>query len=445
MIGSQRATPSGASRLVAKTQKALREPTATDKIEVPNIRRQLSPDLEAEVAAAIGDYSLQDMMNVAQGADAPEPEVDSTVKGKVTGGHRDVIFVQLGGRFQGFLAARQFPTPPAIGSELEVAVRAFDAEQGMYQLSLPGGAVDVGGWNEISKGMVVEARITGHNAGGLECDVNNLRGFIPASQISTYRIEDFSPLVGEKLTCMVTEVNFERKNLVLSRRAVMEQEAAAAKEKTMASLAEEQVREGVVRSIQDFGAFVDLGGVDGLLHVSQLSWKRVAHPKEILEVGQRVQVKVRKIDAETGKISLSLKELLESPWSSVAQKYHVTSVVRGVVTRIMDFGAFVEIEPGVEGLVHISQLAHGRVFRVSDVVKQGQEVEAKVVSIDMEKQRIGLSIKEIMAKPLPAKPAEPEEEEPEETPATTSSPKSTKPLKGGLGRSSGGERFGLKW
>ena len=178
-------------------------------------------------------------------------------------------------------------------------------------------------WSDLREGSVVEATITGENKGGLECQVNNIRGFIPAGQVSLYRVENLAQFVGERMLCVVTEANPDRRNLVLSRRALLEREQQEAKEKLLAELAPGQVREGIVRSIRDFGAFVDLGGVDGLLHVSQLSWARVKHPSEVLEVGQTVKVKIQKIDPETGKISLAMKELTESPWTNIAAKYPV--------------------------------------------------------------------------------------------------------------------------
>jgi small subunit ribosomal protein S1 len=410
----------------------------------PNKRHELSPELEVELAEAMGGMSLDEIVS-GESTAAPKTEIepDSRHQARVVKIHREDVFVDFGERNQGMLPLRQFPQPPEPGTVIDVIVSGFDPEEGLYQLTLPGAGLAVGDWSDVREGVLVEARVTGHNKGGLECDVNNLRGFIPAGQVSIYRIEDLSTLVGERFLCLVTEANPERRNLVLSRRAVLEREAAEAKEKLMQELAPGQVREGVVRNLRDFGAFVDLGGVDGLLHVSQLSWARVKHPSEVLQLGQKVTVKIQKIDPETGKISLAMKELTESPWTNIEQKYPVRSRVEGTVSKIMDFGAFVQLEPGVEGLVHISELAHQRVWRVSDVVSEGQTVEALVTSVDPEKQRIGLSMKAIMAKPMPVKQeqAEPEAEEP---PPTPSKPRKT-PLKGGLGRGSGGDQFGLNW
>jgi small subunit ribosomal protein S1 len=274
--------------------------------------------------------------------------------------------------------------------------------------------------------------------------VNHIRGFIPASQIALYHVEHLEEFVDQKLTCLVTEANPRRRNLVLSRRAVLEREREEARRALLESLEPGQVREGVVRKLVDFGAFVDLGGVDGLLHISQLSWGRVKHPSDVLHEGQHLQVKIEKVDEQTGKIGLAYRDLLESPWTDVEKKYPVTSTVHGKVTKLMEFGAFVELEPGVEGLVHVSQLSHKRVWRVSDVVKEGDEVDAVVLSVDEEAQRISLSMKELIEEPKAAKEEKASEAD-EPPPPSKRRKQPDKPLQGGLGRSSGGEQFGLRW
>lgn len=440
-IGSQRP---GSPKVRAKPQVAPVDLQPVKTVAVPSVRQKLSPDLEVEMAEALGDVSMEDVINPSVAAPAADLEPETRCRGRVASVHRDDVFVDLGGRNQGVLSLRQFATPPEVGAMLDVIVSRFDPEDGLYTVTLPGGAVDVADWSQVAEGMLVEARITGHNKGGLECEVNHLRGFIPAGQISIYRVEDLAQFVGQSMTCIVTEANAERRNLVLSRRAVLEREKAEAKDKLMAELAEGDVREGVVRSLQDYGAFVDLGGVDGLLHVSQLSWQRIKHPSEVLQVGQPIKVKVRKIDRETGKISLAFRDLTENPWSLAPSRYPATSVHKGTVTKIMDFGAFVQLEPGVEGLIHISELSHGRVFRVRDVVEEGQQVEVKVLSIDPENQRISLSMKALAARPETQKAdAEPVEEEAPPPPSPQQKHKT--PLKGGIGGRTGGEKFGLKW
>jgi small subunit ribosomal protein S1 len=277
----------------------------------------------------------------------------------------------------------------------------------------------------------------------LECEVSRLRGFIPASQISMYRVEDLAQFVDQKLACVVTEANAEKRNLVLSHRAVLEREKAEAKQKLMSELEVGQVREATVRSLQAFGAFVDLGGVDGLIHISQLSWDRIRHASEVLEAGQKVKVKIQKIDPQTGKIGLAFRDLAENPWTNAARDFPVRSRVRGTVSRLMEFGAFVRLAPGIEGLVHVSELSHKRVFRVTDVLSEGQEVEVMVLSVDPEQQRISLSLKALEARASDKPKAEEEPPEPE-TPAAPAKKRST-PLKGGIGGPATGERFGLKW
>jgi predicted RNA-binding protein with RPS1 domain len=421
------------------------EPPAPRKYPPPNLRSQLSPDLQMEYIEALGDQSLDEII-AGQSDEAPaELEPESRHHGTVISIHRDDVFLEIGGHLQGVVSLNIFDTPPEPGAVVEVMVSRFDPAEGLYELTLPGAAVEVGDWSEVAEGMVVEARVTGHNKGGLECEVNRLRGFIPASQISMYRVEDLAQFVDQKFPCVVTEANAEKRNLVLSRRAILERERAEAKEKIMASLEVGQTREGTVRSLQSFGAFVDLGGVDGLIHISQLSWDRVKHADEVLQVGQKVKVNVLKIDPQTGKIGLGFRDLSENPWETAARDYPARTPVKGRVTRITDFGAFVRLGPGVEGLVHISELSHKRVFRVTDVLSEGQDVEVMVLSVDPEQQRISLSLKALEAKPAAAQKEAAADEPPEsETPRPAAKKRKT-PLRGGIGGPSTGEQFGLKW
>jgi predicted RNA-binding protein with RPS1 domain len=423
-------------------------PRTGEKVPPPNLRAELPPELAQELQEALGDMSVDEMLTAeGRGAAAnvgTELEPESRQRGKVIHVHRDDVFLELPGRNQGVVSLRQFSDPPEPGETLDVLVVRFNAEDGLYEVSLPEAAVEIADWSQVTEGMVVEAHVTGHNKGGLEVEVNRIRGFIPVSQIATFRVEQIEQFVGQKFPCVVTEANPDRRNLVLSRRAMIEREQAEAKKKLLEELAPGQVREGVVRSLRDFGAFVDLGGVDGLLHVSQISWDRIKHPSDVLQVGQKVRVKIEKLDPQTQKISLNLRDFSENPWSNVSTKYPVTSRVTGTVSKLTDFGAFVRLEAGVEGLIHISELAHGRVFRASDVVSEGQEVEVKVVSVDPEAQRIGLSLKALQARPEPKKKDESaaaDEPEPPKPPPA----KRKVPLKGGLGRVGDGGQFGLRW
>jgi len=412
----------------------------------PNLRDRLPPDLEQEFEAAVAEVSLDTLIAGSEAIAAQavlEPESRHVARVVAVG--REDVFVELGGREQGIVPLKMFPEPPQPGTEMEVVVTRFNPEEGLYEVTLPMAAAEIADWSQVYEGMVVEARVTGHNTGGLECEVNHIRAFIPVSQIALYRVENLEEFVGQKFTCLVTEADRERRNLVLSRRAVLEREREEARRVMLESLAPGQILEGVVRKVLDFGAFVELGsGVDGLLHVSQLGWGRVKHPRDVVQEGQKIRVRVDRVDTTTGKISLSYKDLLENPWTDADRKFPPNSTVKGKVVKLMEFGAFVELEPGVEGLVHISELSHKRVARVSDVVKEGDEIDLVVLSVDPGARRISLSLKAATLAAEPeGPPAKPAADEPAAKPKPSKRP--ARPLQGGLGRSPGGPKFGLKW
>lgn len=411
----------------------------------PSRRDQLTPDLELEMAEALGDVSLDKMIGGGfdRNADRELLELDARRAAAVVRLHGDDVFFTLGGRNEGVASVRQFAKEPQVGESYDVIVKGFNAEDGLYELVVPGASIEVSDWSDLSEGAIVDAVVTAANTGGLECLVNKIRGFIPASQVALFRVENFAEFVGQRLLCVVTEANPQRKNLVLSRRAVLEREKEESRRAFYENLEIGQVYEGVVRKIEAFGAFVDLGGGDGLIHVSQLSWERVKHPSEILEVGQKVKVRVEKIDPQTNKIGLSLRTLQEDPWEGIEAKFPVGSTAKGTVSRLANFGAFVKLAMGVEGLIHISELAHYKVRDVGNVVKEGQDVEVKILSVDAEAQRIGLSLKATLAPPqVEKKENTPEVEEPLRKPAV---PKWAGPLKGGFDRPTGGDGVGIKW
>ena len=447
--GSKGQAPAG-ERKRSRTPRKPREESfapAAPKVPVPNRRGPLPDDLQAEIDAALGGLSLEE---VIAGRTAPDTggrlENESRHRGQVIELHGDNVFFSLGGKNQGVASLRQFAEPPTVGDVVDVVVTGFNPEDNLHDLSVPGGAIVVGNWSDIAEGSLVEARVTAANTGGLECQVNNIRAFIPASHVGLYRVENLGEFVGQKLVCVVTESNERRGNLVLSRRAVLEREKEESKKKTLAELQVGAMREGIVRRLHDFGAFVDLGGVDGLIHVSQLAWDRVKHPSDVVQEGQKVRVRIEKIDPETGKISLSLKNPEEHPWTGIEQRFPVGSTATGTVTRTAQFGAFVKLAPGVEGLIHISELAHHKVYKVENVVTEGQEVEVKIVSVDAEAQRMGLSLKALLAAPVKAeKKKEEGEAEPEAPPRPLAVAKRPGPLKGGVGKASGGDQFGLRW
>lgn len=417
----------------------------TKVVAPPRARGALDDDLEADFEAAMEGIAVDDLLTRGDTAAAEAPlEPGARVRGTVVSFGPDTAFIDLGGRRQGALKLAGIDPVPEVGAVLELTVGGRNEEDNLYDVAPGNRAVAVEDWSQLEAGMVVAARVTAANKGGLACDVAGLRGFMPASLVSTWRVENLEELVGQTLDSLVTEIVPAARRLVLSRRAVIERQAADARTKLLESLGVGDTLEGIVRSVRDFGAFVDIGdGVEGLVHVSQLSWDRVAKPEDVIKAGDKVRVVVKKIDRQTGKIGLSLRETAESPWKTAAERFPVGSTVRGTVTRIAQFGAFVRLAPGVEGLVHVSELAHRHVRSVGDVVKEGETVECRVLDVDAEQQRMALSIKALaaLAQPVTAAAEEPELEEPPPPPVK----RSNKPLKGGLGGGSAGDRFGLKW
>jgi small subunit ribosomal protein S1 len=392
--------------------------------------RDLDAAIESELQEVMRGHSDKEMYGEPSRQRTRAEAAPERRKGRVVSVRGSDVFVDVPGeRNQGVLPLAQFPGgPPSPGAEVEFTVEGYDQENGLLILSLSGAAVHAD-WSTVAIGMVVEARVTGTNKGGLSVDVNGIRGFMPISQIDLYRVEDAEQYVNQKLTCMVAEVSPEERNLVVSRRALLEKEREEQREKVWQQLAEGQIREGVVRNIRDFGAFVDLGGVDGLIHVSEMSWNRVQDPHTVLQVGQSVKVVVLKVDREKRKIGLGLKQLTASPWDNIESKYPTNHIVAGKVTRLMEFGAFVELEPGVEGLIHISELSPQRVRRVADVVQPGQVVQVMVLKVDPAQRRISLSLK---AAQQPEEAAEETAAVAEETPKKPHRPRTT-PLRGGIG------------
>lgn len=415
------------------------------RIAVPTSRTPLSDDQMQELDAAMQDADLDALMIGDKSLQVGRRlEAGQRYPGKVLKIHADNVFVSLGGPDEGVVPLLQFTDMPQVGQPLECVVRTFDEGEGLYLLAIPGEAVAVDDWSDMESGAVVEAKIESANTGGLECKVGNIRGFIPMSQISEYRVEDASAYVGKTLPCVITEANERRGNLVLSHRAVLERDRQAKKAERMASISVGDMLEGTVRKLMEFGAFVDLGGLDGLIHISQLSWEKVKHPSEVLTEGDKVKVRIEKIDSETGKIGLSYRSMNDHPWNDIDARFPVGAIVKGTVSRIAAFGVFVKIAPGIEGLVHVSEISYKRVSTPSSVVQEGQEVEVKVLSVDREAQRMSLSIKQAQAAPVTESEAkqEPEVEEPVRKPAVS---KFKGPLKGGVGSGSSGEQFGLKW
>ena len=414
------------------------------RVAVPNLRQDLDDDLEEDFEAALAGIEVDALLDQAALVDQPISP-GSRVQGTVLSIGPDTAFIDLGNQRQGALQLagifEEEGELPQVGEVLELSVGGRNDDDGLYEVAPANRGVVVEDWSQLEVGMIVQARCTAANKGGLECEVAGLRGFMPASLVSPWRIENLEEMVGQTLESLVTEINPDAQRLVLSRRAVIEKQAADARAKMLETLEPGETVEGIVRSVRDFGAFIDIGhGVEGLVHVSQLSWERVEKPEEILQPGQKVEAVVKKVDRETGKIGLSIRDLVENPWKQADAKYPVSSTVQGTVSRIADFGAFVKLEPGIEGLIHVSELANRRIRAVSDVVTEGEEIECRVLAVDPAEQRLSLSLKALTKGPEADADAS-EEDAPPEKPRK----KRTGPLKGGVSGLSEGARFGLKW
>ena len=392
---------------------------------------------EQQQAASVADVS-QDAA-VAASALTPDAEVKrgTKLKGTVASIHGDDMFVDLGLRMAGVLSRRQFGLrkQPMQGEPVEVVVHRIDENEGLIHVNLPTGTSRVRGeWDALSVDQNVECMVTGTNKGGLEVSIGAVRGFIPASQVELGFVPDLGVYVGQKLAARVAEVNPKRRKLVLSRRALLEEEREQSQQELFEKIAPGQQYTGRVRTLKDYGAFVDIGGADGLLHVAQISWSRINHPSEVLTEGEQIEVQVLSVDKEKKKIGLGMRQLTQNPWKVAESKFAQGSQVKGKVTRIENFGAFVELDEGVEGLVHISELDHQRVKRVSDVLKVGQEVDVQVLEVDPKRKRVSLSLKALKEKP--EDPRDKAESEPIKRQRSVDS------LVGGMGEPTGGQLFG---
>ncbi|MEM6259125.1 MAG: S1 RNA-binding domain-containing protein [Planctomycetota bacterium] len=365
-------------------------------------------DIEAEVNAALGDQSIEQLMDQAEAASAAESQQDEAPvhheirRGRISAIRGEDVFIDVTGdtgKLQGVVPLAQFDRPPRLGSIMDFVVDHIDEAQGLMFLSREG-AISRTTWDTLHKGSVVEARVTGHNKGGLELElVGNIRAFMPASQIDLHHIEDFEPLVGQKLEAAVTEVDRKHKKVMLSRRAHLEHVRKASKEKLMASLEVGAILDGKVSNIVDYGAFIDIGGVDGLCHVSDMSYQHVTKPGDVVKQGDAVQVKVLKIDKAKGRIALGMKQVAPDPWETATTGVSAGAEITGTVTRTANFGAFIDIGGGVEGLLPISEISWKRIGKCEDVISVGQSLRLKVLTFDPKKKKMSLSLKQLGGDP----------------------------------------------
>ncbi len=360
---------------------------------------ELDKDIEAELSAAMSGFDPTATVGLADPLEQSAPKGSAKTgqrqKGTVISVRGMDVFVEVpGGRSQGLMSLDQFEKKPEPGFEVEFVIDGFDSANGLLKLSKLGAAVHVD-WSSVKVGQIVEARVTASNKGGLSVEVNGIRGFLPSGQVDLSFIQDLSGYINQRLTVVVTEANQSERNLVVSRKKLLQAERERQQESFWETLEEGQIHDAKVTSLQSYGAFVNLGPSDALLPISELSWGRVGTVSEIIKVGQALKVKITRLDRIKKKISVSLKALETSPWDTIKERLHVGSRITGKVTRTTQFGAFVEIEPGIEGMVHISEISTQRVFRIHDALPAGKDVEVEVLTLDLEQRRIGLSLKSI--------------------------------------------------
>src|ERR687894_3162900 len=375
----------------------------------------------SEPAATNEDGELDAVSLMEQFLNDPSHDYKSLKYGDVMDGvimhlDREEILVDIGSKSEGVVPAREYSslTPEekqglGVGDHILVFVVQPENQEGHAVVSIDRARQEKS-WRRLQElheaNDVIEAEVTNYNKGGLLVNLDGVRGFVPASQVTEIRggddaqkQADMARLIGSKLQLKIIETNRHRNRLILSERQALQERRDVMKERLIEELREGEVRKGRVSSICDFGAFVAVGGADGLVHLSELSWSRVRHPAEVLRVGQEVDVHVLGINAQEKKIALSIKRTQAEPWSRVATSYEVGQLVRGTVTQLANFGAFARIEDGIEGLIHVSELADERIQHPKQVVQEGQDLLLRIIRIDPQRRRMGLSLRRALDTP----------------------------------------------
>jgi small subunit ribosomal protein S1 len=368
-------------------------------------------------ASAQGDQSNNQTMESlleSESLSVELPQTGEIRKGTIASIGSNQILVSIGAKSEGVIAGRELEqlteeerAELQVGQEVNVFVINPEDQNGNVVLSFKR-AQEQMSWENVEKMIadetVIDTKIIGFNKGGLIAAVGNLRGFVPSSQISAVRRaqstgdtpeQRWQKMVGEPISVRIIEVDRERRRLILSERAASTESRASMKDRVISELEEGKTYTGRVTSLADFGAFVNVNGADGLVHLSELSWDRLSHPKEILEVGQEVQVKIINIDREKKRIGLSIRALQDDPWKSRVEKFSVGQLVEGVITRLTKFGAFARLEGDIEGLIHISELSENRVEHPKEVLKEGDVKTLRIIRIDGDQHRIGLSLRKV--------------------------------------------------
>ncbi len=346
--------------------------------------------------------SEQSMKELLEQEDMPDIQERTVVKGVVVQVSRDEAYVDIGYKQEIPVSKRDLAVPAPddardvvkVGDEIDVYIKSLGGDNGGSLSKVE--ADKMAAWKDIeviqANGDTVEAKIAKEVKGGLVAYVMGLRGFIPASQMELHFVKDLSVYADQTVEAEIIEVDVQKRRLVLSRRKLLERDRAEKEEAVFSAIEPEQVVRGTVKRLVDYGAFIDIGGVDGLAHISDLAWHRVKHPSEVLEVGQELDVYVKSVDREAKRISLSVKDTLPDPWVEKAAQYAEGDFIEGKIIKLTDFGAFMEIEPGFDGLIPMGELAEKRIERADEAVHTGDVVLVKVLRIDTKRKRISLSI-----------------------------------------------------
>jgi len=366
-----------------------------------------------EVASPVSIHPMAELLE--QGYDFSLPKRGDIVEGVIVSISSNEVLIDVGFKSEGIVTSRdldrldpEYRRSLRVGEQVKVGVVRPEDRNGNMILSLQRALLEKD-WDEAARLYDAEEifakEVAGYNKGGVIVNIGHVRGFVPASQIVSIRglhggdqadrEAALSELVGQELRLKIIEIDRRRNRLILSERAAAREWRREQKDRLLDELAEGEVRKGIVSSLCDFGAFVDLGGADGLVHLSELSWRRVGHPREVLKVGQEVEVYVLSVDVDRRRIALSLKRLQKEPWSAVGERYQVGQLVPCTVTKLTDFGAFARLDEYIEGLVHISELSEDRIEHPREVLEEGQEITLRIIRIDPERQRLGLSLRRV--------------------------------------------------
>lgn len=403
-------------------------PVAELEAATPVIELEAATAVENQVSAAPVEQAPEGELEAATAAEPERPmslmeqllndpssalktlHYGEVIEGTVMHKDRDEILVDIGAKSEGVVPNKELQTLThdeltdiKVGDQILVFVVQPENQEGHAVLSIDKAKMEKS-WRRLQKqfegGEIIEAEVTGYNKGGLLVNLEGVRGFVPASQVTgltagtdAAKQSEMTRLVNSKLPLKIIEINRHRNRLILSERQAAQEQRDAQKDRLMSELEQGQVRDGVVTSICDFGAFVDIGGADGLVHLSELSWSRINHPNELLKVGEKVRVYVLSVDDNEKKVALSIKRTQPEPWSQVMAKYQPGQLVEGTITQLANFGAFARIADGIEGLIHVSELAEGRVQHPRSVVKEGDTVMLRIIRIDPQRKRMGLSLK----------------------------------------------------